>query len=205
MKLLCVLLVGLLAPPSFAQDLAQDEIQAVLGRAARYRKPDARVHYLLSRGQDSELRRQAVETILAREEGLDDVLFRAARKERRGANRRLALLALYARGADLELLLKQAVGDRDKTVLPALASRIRTDGRGPEAVGIVAPGLGAKKTAQRVRSAKALGELGDASAVEPLRKSLEAQGCPCTRQSPRANVAVLKQIAYVGRYEVEIA
>lgn len=206
MRSLSVVLVGVLAAGAVAQDPVVDEAQAVLGLASRHRKPEARVHYLLSRGQDSELRRRAVGLILGREAGLDELLLSAARKEKRGANRRLALLSLLGRDVELAVILEIAVADRDKSVLPAVAARIAEEGQGAEAVRILAPGLQAKKSVERLRAARALGEIGDESALEPLRAALEARRCACTRRrGARAHGAFLTQTSHVRSFSTEIA
>lgn len=206
MKLLPIVSLGVFAVGAWAQDSVEDEVREVLRRAERYREPEARVHYLLSRGQDSDVRQGAVEVILAREDGLEEALLKAASGEKRGANRRLAMVALLGLEVELHVILELAVADRDKTVLPVVADRIAKGGRGVEAVKILAPGLRAKKSVERLRTARALGEIGDASAVAPLRAALKTRGCACSKKrDARANAAFLKQTAYVRGYSVEIA
>lgn len=189
--------------------LAQLESE-LLPRRHRTAGTVVRVHQLLeaARQDSGPARLAAIDELLVRENGADEVL----RKEARGNNSPLrrvrALAALQRRslpGND-RFVLRSAIldGSQDvRTAAVALAKPTVT----AEDIGYLATGFAHQNAKVRVRTAEALADLGQPAAIKLLVLAAPNAGKALAGGGGgiRGNISVLQQTSYVRDFDVEIA
>lgn len=155
--------------------------------------------------------RAAIEELLVREPNADQDLRNEARRNGNPRQRVGALAALARRqlaGND-RFVLRTAILDRDDDVRGA-AIAIGRQLVDAEDITYLASGLVHANPKVRVRTAAALGGLGDASAVDLLVRAGPYAGAGLAAagggdDGVRGNVAFLQQQAYIRDYDVEVA
>lgn len=191
--------------------LAQLEPE-VLPRKDRDGNTAARVRALLDRVRPDapNARREAVVELLSREPGADAELRNAARRSGSERARIAALAALSRRDAagNDRFVMRSAILDRAGEVRQA-ATALVPDEQRAAAVEYLAPGLMHGQPEVRVRTAEALGGLGNAAALPVLvaaapfaGKALAAGG---GAEGVRAHISIINQQAYIRDFDVEIA
>ncbi len=160
---------------------------------------------------ESEGRREARLELLRRAPNADKDLRQEARAQRTPAARVLAMAALAGRstaGNDA-FLWRTAILDRDLAVRQSAMQLARDYDKAKGAVEYLRRGLMHESADVRVRTAEALAELGDESAMEPIVAAGPLAGARLAAGSgqpgARAHVAFLEQQSYLRDFDVEVA
>ncbi|MFT4513744.1 MAG: hypothetical protein ACI91B_002450 [Planctomycetota bacterium] len=192
--------------------LAQLEPE-LMPRKLRQAPLEKRVQYLLRRIPRNIIQSQAaaIEELLVREPGADQYLRIQGRRNSNERQRIAALSALQRRkvaGND-RFVLRTTVFDRSNRVREA-AVKISKPTIDASHIVYMAGGLANKHAKVRVRTAKALADLGHREAIQLLVKAgphaasgLAAPGGDGSRT--RAHVAFITQQAYIRDFDVEVA
>ena len=192
-----------------AEFLAQLEPE-LLPRRHRTAPTTVRVHQLLEalKSDSSPARAAAVEELLVRENNADQDL----RKEARGNNsqkRRIGALGALQRRAlagNDRFVLRTAVLDSATDVRTAAIELVRPMVK-DEDINYLATGLAAQTAKVRVRTAEALGELGNPAAIKLLVMAAPNAGKALAGGSGeiRNHIAIIQQQAYIRDFNVEVA
>ncbi len=191
--------------------LAQLEPE-LLPRKWRTADTKVRVHMLLEqvRSDTSLGKLMAIEELLVREPNADQELRTEARRNSSDRRRTRALGALLRRemaGND-HFVLRTAILDGSGEVRDAAIDLIRDHGHADaEAVQYLAPGLMHPSGKLRIRTAEALGALGqpDAAKLLVIAAPNAGKALAAADQGVRGHVAFINQQAYIRDFDVEVA
>lgn len=152
----------------------------------------------------------AIVELLVRLPRVDSQLQQHARKSPSIARRLAALAALDRRPAEENhrFVLRTAVIDRNESVRKEVLDIVRPDATA-EDINYLASGLGHSSPKVRMRTAEALGNLGDLRAIDILVKAGPAAASGLKLDGggaqTRGHVAFLRQTSYIRDFDVEVA
>ena len=193
----------------FMADLERE----ILPKKWRNARPKIKVRELLYRIKNKipKAKLAAVEELLIHVAQADKYLRQRARRVTNSLQRGAAIRAIghrSAKGND-RFLYRTAILDRSSQVRKKAMEVTKELGKSKAAIEYLSPGLLHDNAKYRIRTAHAFGELGDAAALPllvaagPTAGMVRRDGLP--GGATRAHMAVIKQIAYIRDFDVEVA